>query len=191
MATVAHALTTLANVKSYLGISSSSFDTLLEVLIDNVTEFVEGKLGGRRIKTETYTDELYDGGNTEIFLRQFPVTDLTKIQHRSGEISNPTFNDFNANDFILYEGGGFIHFFGGTPKGHLNLRFTYVAGFGEIPDDIEMIAKQLVAKAFDQRKSQGKSSERLENSSIDWTTMLSPEQKSVLARYRKHSFSTK
>ncbi len=209
---VAHALTTRAKVKSYLGITDASNDSLLEELIDNVTEWVEGQLGGRRIKLTSYVDEEHDGGDHDIFLFNWPIAASPVLtgEFRTGPIDTPTFQTFDVNDFIVYKNAGFVHFFGRTPggetiglrlptsKGSLNLRFTYDAGFAEIPDDLELLAKQLVATLFQRRNAQGIKKETVEGSSIEYrspadeTEGLSVEgltglQKGVLDRYKRHN----
>lgn len=212
MAVVAHALTTLASVKLYLGITVADNDALLEQLIDEVTEWVEGQLGGRRIKETAYVDEEHDGGEQDIFLNNWPIAGNPALvgSFRTGPISSPTFQDFNENDFVIYNGSGFVHFFGKTPggetigvvgptsKGSLNLRFTYTAGFATIPDDLELLANQLVATIFQKRNSQGIKKEKVEGSEIEYRSpndendSLSEEgltggQKAVIDRYRRHN----
>jgi len=221
MAVVAHALTNRAKVKSYLGITDASNDSLLEELIDNVTEWVEGQLGGRRIKETPYVDEEHDGGEQDIFLNNWPVkaTPTLTASFRTGTIESPIFQDFTANDFIVYNNAGFVHFFARTPggervgahgivdvprfhgevtKGSLNLRFTYTAGFATIPDDLELLAKQLVATLFQRRNAQGIKKETVEGSSIEYRSPgdeneglsiegLTGVQKAVIDRYTRHN----
>lgn len=209
---VAHALTTRAKVKSYLGITDASNDTLLEELIDNVTEWIEGQLGGRRIKLTSYVDEEHDGGEQDIFLFNFPIAASPVLtgSFRTGPIETPTFQAFKVNDFVVYLKAGFVHFFARTPggetigvpgttsKGSLNIRFTYDAGFATIPDDLELLAKQLVATLFQRRNAQGIKKETVEGSSIEYRSPgdendglteegLTGVQKSVLDRYKRHN----
>ncbi len=195
MAVVAHALTTLAKVKSYLGITDTDNDVLLEELIDNVTEFVEGQLMGRRIKKTSYVDELHDGGEEDIFLLNYPIIEPPTVtgDFRSGTIENPTFQAFQVNDFVVYNNGGFIHFFFRTPRGARNLRFTYDGGFTTIPDDLDLLAKQIVAKLFQRRNAQGIKKETVEGSSIEYQAETPSEddltkiQIKVIDRYIRHS----
>lgn len=216
MAVLPQALTTKADVKRFLDITVATDDTLLEQLIDNVTEWVEGMLGGRRIKETTYTDELHDGGEHDIFLPNFPITDTVTLvaEFRSGTIANPTFTAFTANDFIVYKNSGVVHFFARTPGRHLhdrfgferspkfepgnqNLRFTFSAGFDTIPLDLELLAKQLVSLILDRRKAQNIKKETVEGTSIEYggissgasaVTLLTAEQKDVIRRYKRHNF---
>ena len=216
MALLAQAHTTRAKVKLYLGITDASFDTLLEELINSITLFVEGKMGGRRIKKATYTNEPHDGGEIEVFLDNWPIIEPPAIvaEFRTGPVDTPTFKAFQANDFIVYPGGGFVHFFAKTPggqpfgarprlsafdvgvgRGSRNLQFTYDAGFVTIPEDIELLANQLVGLQFNVRKSQGIRKEQVEGTSIEYdkTTggtnrsfSLNEMQLATINRYMRH-----
>lgn len=207
MAIVPQALTTLAAVKQFLGITTATDDALLEALIDNVTELIEGFMGGRRIKEAVYIDELHDGGDFDIFLDNWPIKAAPALaaEFRTGTIANPTFQLFTENDFEVYNLSGFVHFFGRTPGktlrgdglvtgGTRNLRFNYTAGFATIPLDIELVAKQLVAGIFTKRNSQGVKKESVEGTSIEYFTddqvsaLLTDEQRAVIDRYTRQSF---
>ena len=204
MPVVAHALTTLSNVKLFLGITGTNDDALLEELIDKTTALVETFLGGRRIKLTTYVDELHDGGDYDVYLDNWPIAQspAPTLEFRSGQVSSPTFQAFDANSFVIYFQSGFIHFFARTPgrtlrsdgviePGNRNLRFTFDAGFAVIPDDIELVAKQVVGAIFNKRNSQGVKRESVEGTSIEYfgdeqfNKLLSDEQRAVLDRYTR------
>ena len=72
MSTLAYALTTKEKVKAYLEITDASKDTIIETLIDQVTDFIEGYCGGRRFLESTYT-QLFDTkqGMSKLFLNNF------------------------------------------------------------------------------------------------------------------------
>ena len=213
---VPHAHTTLAKVKTYLSIVGTGDDTLLDELIDNVTEWVEGMLGGRRIKETAYVDEEHDGGENDIFLRNWPIKSSPALtaEFRSGPLDNPTFTAFSVNEFIIYKGSGFVHFFArtagrhvhnqfdhfGSPKiegGHRNLRFTYTAGFDEIPADLDLLSKQLVGLLFKRRLVEGVKKEAVEGTSIEYSgigstsgdigSLLTLDQRLIIKRYQRHN----
>ena len=214
MPVVSHALTTLSAVKELLGITNTENDTLLESLIDNVTDFIEGRLGGRRIKKQTYTEEVHDGGEHDIYLNNFPIADSPSLvaEFRTGSLATPTFQTFSINDFVIYNKAGFVHFLGRTPGKHLhnrdrgvfgnpvagagdrNLRFTYDGGFDDIPLDLELVARQLVGNLFNRRNSQGIKKESVEGTSIEYfgddmsgSSLITDEQQLVLNRYKRRN----
>ena len=169
MATVAHALTTLAKVKQYLGITVATHDALIESLINYTTDYIEGLCGGRRFKKATYTNEIYDSPDGDIlFLKQYPLVSVATVEYRTGTIASPTYIAFNANDFAVYLLEGYLRFFSNFSAIQGNaqaLRVTYDAGFlidftnelsatHNLPFDIAWLATELCAKLFNLRASQ-------------------------------------
>lgn len=195
--TVSYALTTTAKVKAHLGISVSTYDTVIDTIVNWTTDFIEGYVG-KRFKETTYTQEEYDGGVHCLFLKNYPVTTLSAFEYAQGLPSSPTWTAFSANDYKLYGNEGYIKSLAGTfANGSRNLRATYTAGYKidfaneltsthTLPFDVTMVATQLSAKIFDKRFSEGKSSENVEGQSINWMSELTPEQKSVLGKYQKN-----
>ncbi len=218
MAVVTYALTTLASVKEFLGITDSSKDALLESLIDSISDQIESMCGGRRFAKETQTNELHDGGEDKVFVESFPVdqsSNVLVVERRSGTISNPTWVAYKVDEFVVYEKAGYIQFFGRTPgnhfhnndatllatptlsAGHRNIRVTYDAGFTIIPFDLELLANQMVASAFNRSSSVGIKKESVEGASVEYfgeqqstqvhTSLLTLEQKMVINKYRRYN----
>lgn len=78
MAIDTYALTTLAELKTYMGISASTWDTVLENLIDSASARVEAYIG-RRIKSRTWIEHIDPDGSSTIRLKQWPVTSVDFI----------------------------------------------------------------------------------------------------------------
>lgn len=178
-------------VKDYLEISAATYDTLITNLITRVCAFIESYCD-RTFTNATYTDEIYSGGKKFIFLKNYPVTEFTKIEYKSGSNSSPTWTAFTVNDYDLIDerklrrAGGFAPGENAVwPAGVNNIRITYKAGYAVVPSDLEQLIIELVAKKFNQRKSDGINNESVEGVSIGWTKTLSPEQKIVLNKFRK------
>ena len=55
------------------------------------------------------------------------------------------FDDYEVNEDHIYYKGGF-------PKGHMNIRRSYYAGYATIPDDIEAKCLELIKMAYDKEK---------------------------------------
>lgn len=75
MAVDAYALTSLSNLKSYLGITSSTDDTILERSIDRASASVE-RYCGRLFLTRDYVEWHDTWGHERIALKQRPVTEV-------------------------------------------------------------------------------------------------------------------
>jgi len=72
------AITTLANVKEYLGITDTSNDSLLSNLITRVQSLIETYCE-RTFDSTAYTSWLHGDGTNILYLPQWPVTALTRI----------------------------------------------------------------------------------------------------------------
>lgn len=96
------ALTTLANVKSFLNIPATNVqeDARLSYLITlagaAITEFL-----GRNLESTTYTDYYSGNGMRELRLRQYPVTAVSRVNIDSSGYYNQVSGAFNsAKDLI-------------------------------------------------------------------------------------------
>lgn len=197
-AILAYVLTTVARVKTRLTITVNNHDMPLLYLINSVTDFIEGECN-RRFKETTYTNEVYSPqGGRFIVLKQSPVSSVSSVQYRAGLKSNPTWTDFNADDWELMEDGqsGMIEAHGLLHGTNL-FRVTYVAGYkinftnyGDnnthtLPADLTDLCERLVVRWFKRRESGGKQSEGLQGGSINWKDELDSEDKATLARYKR------
>lgn len=205
MSVVAHALTTRTKVKSFLGITDSSSDTIIDELINYVTDYIEGMCGRRFLRT-TYTSEEYDTRNTHrVFLKNYPVVSVSAVEYRSGTISSPVWITYDANNYMLYDKEGYVYFFSKLPETRKGIRFTYIAGFlidfanegnttlHTLPFDISLVATELVAKLHDIRKAEGILSQTTEGQSVTYQTsitdLVSKAHKSIIGSYQAHRFS--
>jgi hypothetical protein len=78
MAVGTYALTSLANLKSWLGISASTDDAVLEAAIDRATARIETYVG-RQVKERTYTEWRSGAGVDAIRLHQWPVSQISGV----------------------------------------------------------------------------------------------------------------
>lgn len=194
MALETYALTTVALVKTYLGISVSTYDTLIEDLIDACTDWFEHECGGRRFfSAGADVTEYYDGGDgrskTRIFAKKYPIISVTSISYNSsGNYSSPTWTAFSAStEYIRKDASGEIYFPGGLPQGMQNLRLIYQGGFAVIPNDLDLACRKMVAKEFNKRKSQGATNESIGGGSITWNEDLDPSITRLVNYYKTYN----
>ncbi len=178
-------LTTKEKVKEYLDITFSitKYDAVITTLIANVSAWVE-KFTGRKFDQTTIT-EYFDGGDSEIFLSNFPVISITSVKNNAGTQQTPNWQSVSAEQYTGYFKEGRIKSNSFFPTGSRNIEVVYVSGYVTIPDDLELLGKSLVANLFNKRKAQGKSQERLGDALIAWNNELTQEQKDILSSYRK------
>lgn len=100
------ALTTAANVKTLLGVSDTSLDSVLALLIPQADEMIKGYLG-REIEQATYTEYYGGTGDQVLVLNQTPVQSITSVhEDRDGFYGDGT-DAFSAST-ALTEGEDFV-----------------------------------------------------------------------------------
>ena len=125
-----YALSTTSRFKTYAGVSGTTDDTLIENLIDIVTEFIENYVG-RRFQQTTYTDEQYDGtGTDKLILKNYPISTFTRLQERQSISNEDTWATIDSEDYFVDTDNGIItaQAFRFIPNTKF-YRVTYVAGF--------------------------------------------------------------
>lgn len=156
-----YALTSLANLKEYLGIVANDEDSLLTNIINRSTDIIE-KYCGRRFKETTYTEEEYNGsGTTKINATNFPITAVTSKQRNYGTAGDANWDDLQDEFFKYLEDEGQFYYQVGFNKGTKNYRFTYTAGYSTIPSDVEEACLALCSHVYTDRKNKGMQSESL------------------------------
>jgi uncharacterized phiE125 gp8 family phage protein len=198
MAVTARSLISLEECKRFLGIdpTNTKEDVELEPLIDAVTGSLERKTR-RKLKTRTYTQELYNGtGTGELRLREYPVTAVSAVDFlQTVSDSGVTWESKTITNLVIDrispidpENRGLLYWRDRTfVKGRLNIRITYVAGFGSdvtdnpIPENLKDACMRLIQL---QRKNKDKSLVGVASRSMSGqTTTFANEEwpKSVLA----------
>jgi len=95
------ALTTLANVKLYLGITESTYDSIISEILDAVSDSIE-KYCGREFTLANYTTfKVFQSDyGVNLKLRNHPVTRVYGAWHGSTEMVSV---DLNAQDTTFYQ----------------------------------------------------------------------------------------
>lgn len=175
------ALTTVADLKTYLGVTGATYDTLLGAILDGVEEAV-GRFCRPAVRESannpltSYSDtEYYSGdGFEDLYLRRFPVTAITSVKvDRGGYFGygadafgsdsewtigsefTPTFDVADLKNIgllkSLVRGGG--PFPRAWPNGIGNIQVVYTAGFATTPDDLAMAIWQLAQRTWAAQKT--------------------------------------
>lgn len=82
MAIDTHALTTLANLKSYLGVTTSTDDTIMEDSINRATVMIES-LCDRKLKARQFFEFCDASGERTFTVDNFPIIDVNSISYGS------------------------------------------------------------------------------------------------------------
>jgi len=192
-----NALTDVATVKSFIDLTGSTYDNLIELLVNACSEWIENETGRVLLASEEDVIELHDGdfdysGQNKIFAKQYPINSITSIEYKTGSLDNPTWVEFTENDYVVDERAGIIHFtnsFGGSLKSLLpnrqNIRLTYQGGYDNAPSDLALACIKMVAKEFNKRKSQGVTAESVGGGSVTWNEQVDPEVIKIIQKYRR------
>lgn len=199
-----NALTQVNDVKSIIDIASgtTTWDQTFIELINAATDWMQNYCGGRKFgdtTVPTYTDEYYDsdeepgmdGLQNWLYLKNYPVTELTSISYRTG---TSTYTAFDSSAYETYLDRGAIYFYSGMPKGQKTVKITYKAGYliswstqatHTLPDDLTHACRKLVLKEFGKRKAQGLTAEAIGGARIDWNEDIDPEIIQILSKYKR------
>jgi hypothetical protein len=166
-------LTTVAGVKTYLGISSSTYDTLLGTLLTGAEKGMRGRYCRPDGWTQAVFTEYFDGENSErLVLTNTPIdttytsmavtvdgltldADTYTFDPASGVLAfKYASNTLSANFFaagrttIPALGVGKVP---GFTNGFRNVAVTYRGGYSSIPEDLALAAQMYVGYLFSRR----------------------------------------
>tara|TARA_Y100000310_G_scaffold341106_1_gene439177 strand:+ start:2388 stop:3041 length:654 start_codon:yes stop_codon:yes gene_type:complete len=187
MAVAAYALTTLTRLKTALGVSGSTDDTLLETIIDAASVELESRCARKFVRRDfndgsgTHSDTsvldearyIFDGDGISVthILPHFPsiATGFVLENLATRTSSGDTWTTLTeGTDFIVDYEKGIIHALGNFTKGVRNYRVTYAGGYllptdtpaaPWVPDDLEKACQELCKIIY--RGSEGIASENI------------------------------
>lgn len=140
-------LCTRDSVKTYLGLTGSAHDDLIDLLIPAASEFMENHCGVHFDAT-SYT-RYYDGaGADRIVLPERPVTDFQGVwDDPDREFGDDT--KLDADDYVLDSARGILALRNGTfAEGVRNVKVAYTSGYSTVPTDVAQACRMLVAAWF-------------------------------------------
>jgi uncharacterized phiE125 gp8 family phage protein len=146
----------IADVKAFLEISDTSFDSLLTSMVQDISQRMENYLN-RTLKEDTYT-EYFEVGRRNYWVKAYPISTVSSVVVDSTTQVEDT-------DFFVRENEGLIEFLNKTsgtkPK---KVVITYTGGYTEtssvlaVPDDLKRACVLQTAYEFRRRKDIGLSS---------------------------------
>jgi hypothetical protein len=184
-------LVTAAEVKTYLGITGSTHDTLIDELIDIVSEFIEDYCG--TFFTTTSVTEKVDGGCEYLIMERAPISSIVSITDNEDSTTVTSSGyDFYSDAALVYKELDVLLWPNITENwgvGKQRYTVVYVAGHSAVPETIKWVAYKLIErnlKALPDSNNKGR-----------WTQpdivnvekpmlygMLTAEERALLAKYR-------
>lgn len=174
-------LTTLANVKQWMGITSNTEDAALERLITAASNGVVSYLN-RDLFSASYDLRLNGKGGVTVVLPQYPVTAVSSVVVNG--VSIPVGND-TSDGYFFDEGNVYLRGYTFS-RGVQNVRIQYVAGFSTIPYEIEQAVIELVSLRHKERDRIGITSKGLAGETVTFTQKdFTNSIKNVLSQFKK------
>jgi hypothetical protein len=176
-------LTTVANVKQWLGIKSATDDdTLLASLVSGVSRWVQKWLS-RTIISAVYAETLNGNGKEAIFLVNTPITAVSSVVVNG--VAIPARTSVLGNGYTFDEDAIYLVGYCFT-KGVKNIQLGYTAGFADVPEDLELAAKKLCAIGYKERDRIGQSSKGLAGEQTNFIVKdLPSDVELILDRYKR------
>ncbi len=188
-------LTTLADIKTYLGVDSTADDEALLSIATVVTYWME-RYTGRKLKSRSLT-EYYNGSGTErLWTRNWPITSTPATIEIYDDLDRAYGADTKlaAADIIIYSDEGYIELDGSTfSEGRQNVKLVYVAGYGAsgalVPHDLVGAAFEFTGFLWQRKALKGwmNSGVTIQAGSVTILDEWAPRTvKNVLDAYRSH-----
>lgn len=160
------ALTTIENVKTKLGVSSSTHDSVLTILVAQVDAMILKWLG-RNIEEAEYTEYPDGYSSKRIRLKQQPVTEIESVRVDARRLFTASNTLLVADVDYKLQNGMLYRLNGVWPATRENrwglladaqvpsvglIQVVYTAGYDPVPADVTLAADMLVVKLFRLRK---------------------------------------
>ena len=176
------ALVTTSEVKDYIGITDTTYDTFLGNLIDYASRRFRAYTG-RQLEKTTITMKKYLREYTDVVvLEHYPVHSVTSLK-----LNDDTLTEGTDEDFWVDNDKGII-FFTKDVKGLIDI--TYEAGYDAttsypIPKDLKMACILQVAHWFNMRERVDLKSLSSMNETTAYNLDILPQVKDILDTYRR------
>lgn len=135
-------LCSLEDFKSLLGISGTTEDTKLNLIIKSVSAQIVNYLG-RPLERKTYTEELHTVNNNQLLkVRHYPIQSVSEITINGSEVDDYVLTEENNNNGFIYRGCGWCgnYYTRGMThdivSGEMSIKVTYTAGY-YLPDNTD------------------------------------------------------
>ena len=175
-------LCVLADVKAYLGLTSSTDDAVLSTLISAESAFIQSYLD-RVLQISPYTDQFSGTGRNRHHLYNYPCTAVTSVTVNGTAIpltTSPTVAGYMMIDDSVVLIGGYQY-----SRGDWNCIISYTAGIAT-PLDIAHACIELVAMRYRERDRIAISSKGLAGETTSYVTKSMPDHvKDILKPYKK------
>lgn len=188
------ALLTLADIKTYLGITDSLSDAILTKILEGAESALWSEIWCD-LTQQTYTEYHNGAGTRALVLKKYPVASFTSFEYNTWTPSAPVWTPFDEDSYVKEEDKGMIQYLTWIlPRWYKNIKVVYEAWYttGNMPSAIMLALYKLVDGYWQQKGIENISSEKADdvmityrssNESTSWqnevTRLLSPYKRYV------------
>jgi hypothetical protein len=140
---------TVAEIQMYINKTdlslSSEFQTFISVASMKAENYCD-----KGLKLNTYSG-LYDGDGTNVlWTTQYPIISISALQYRLTPTSEwiDFYSDSATANIQTYDDGQIFLNDKTFPKGNLNIKVEYTAGYSDCPEDLKQYCREAVAEMF-------------------------------------------
>lgn len=177
-------LTTLDNVKQWLGLNSVTDDALLSRLITSVSDYIQAWLN-RQIAVTAYTETRDGNGRDFMLTANFPLVSVTSVVVDGVII--PSSTAYNMPGYYLDSKMQSIRLRQQLfTKGRGNVSLSYTAGYAATPPELEQACIETIALRYRERDRIGHASKSLQGETVAFTIVDFPKPvMTILNNYKK------
>lgn len=179
---MANELTSLANVKSWLGVAVPTDDALLTRLITAYSNYVQSWLN-RLIASQAYTEKRSGKGGTVMVFADYPVTAVSSVTINGQSI--PAIINFGDVGYSFDDGAIYLNGYCFT-RAPNNVVLQYTAGYASTPPELEQAVIELIATRYKERDRIGQNSKSLAGETVSFMVKDFPMSvQTILNNYKK------
>ena len=174
-------LTTLANVKAWMGITSTDHDAVLTRLISAASNYIQSWLN-RDLFAADCTERFDGTGTAMLVLPNYPVQSVTSVKVNGVVVPAGT----DSSDGYFYNTDGIKLRGYRFERGVSNVLVSYRGGFESIPAELEQATIELVSLRHKERERIGIVSKGLAGETITYTQRdFTASIKTVLSQFKR------
>ncbi len=183
-----NALSTLANLKSMLGITGTDKDTILEIMLNGASNHIE-KWTGKRFNLQSRTEVLTPSGSSpRLYLKASPIASIASVTLDGTVLPNGGYIAGTEAGYLAYASGFW-------PAGVQNASVVYTGGYvlpkdatqqtpQTLPAEIELAALKLAAGFYNRSTMEGASNSSSGGMSVSFADVFGEDIKALLRPYR-------
>ena len=169
-------------LKSYLNITTTSFDTQLSTLIEEMQKYLEGRIG-YEIEEASRADWISGTDYNFIQVYHYPIQSITSLEEYDSERNNLE-QTFSSSDYFFVK--DIIQLYSKIFSSDLWYKVVYTSGWsaGSYPEDLQLCLKEICAIQWRQRGYENTANYSAAGESLSFRDTNDRIEK-IIEKYRK------